>query len=152
MSSLQSLLLALGVAALLGAAALNVTGRYADWQPPAPNAATAELVGYGERVQAWVALQETHGAPADVFQYATWEQLGVAGAVGTTLRTETACYALRAHARFVTIEAAPSCADAWTEAVQVFGSARDAAEINRRLSDGRLAGWRAIRPADRDAG
>ena len=148
MSALQSSLLALGVIALAGAVSLNVSGRYADYQPPAPNAATAELVEFADRTRAWLDLQAQNGAPADVFQHASWPQLGVAQAVGETLRTDAACYRLRAEARFVLITSAPSCAVDWTEAVQVFGASPDAVEINRRLHDGRLGGWRDLSDAD----
>ena len=144
MSPVQALLLAVGVLALLGAAVLNVTGEHAGFEPSAPTDATAELVGFAERAQAWLRLQEANGAPADVFAYATWEQFGLSGATGDRLRTDAGCYTLRASSRFVQVEAAPRCGAEWTEAVQVFGSTPGAAELNRRLDDGRPAGWRAL--------
>ena len=148
MSSVQALLLAVAVLALAGAAALNVAGAHAGYAPPAPTDTTAELVALADRTQAWLRLQERHGAPADVFAYATWAQLGVDGARGDRLQTDAGCFTLRAARRFVQIEAAPRCGEAWTEAAQVFGSAPGAAEINRRLSNGRPAGWRALRQAE----
>lgn len=148
MSPVQALLLAVGVLALAGAAVLNVTGEHADFEPPAPTDATAELVGFADRTQTWLRLQEANGAPADVFAYASWEQLGIEGATGDRLRTDAGCYTLRAASRFVLIEAAPRCGDDWTEAAQVFGASPDAAELNRRLSDGRSAGWRALRSVE----
>lgn len=152
MSPLQSALLAVAVIALVGASALNLTGRHADWQPTPPHAATAELVGYADRARAWVALQEQNGAPTDVYRYATWQQLGVSDAVGSQLRTEAGCFTLRAEARFVWIEVADVCGQDWATAVQVFGASNGSAEINRRLADGTASGWRGITDADRDAG
>ena len=149
MSPVQALSLAVAVLALAGATVLNLTGEHADWTPPAPTSLTAELAGFADRTQAWLRLQATNAAPENVFAYASWAQLGVEGAHGTRLRTAAGCYDLRAADRFVLIEARPSCQDAlWTEALQVFGASPEAAELNRRLSDGRASGWRGLRSVE----
>lgn len=149
MSPLQSALLAVAVVALAGAAALNLSGRYADWEPVQPHTATPDLADYADRTRAWLALQSGNDAPPDVFRYATWRQLGVEGAVGSRLVTPAGCFQLRAEARFVWIDVANRCDAQWHTAVQVFSASPDGAEINRRRPDGGLTGWRALTDADR---